>query len=293
MKVYIIVLNWNGKDDTLNCLHSLHNLRMDKGEAKILVIDNASTDGSLEAIKKQYKEVEILENEANLGFAAANNLGIDYALKKGADCVLLLNNDTRVDPNFFFELAKFTSTNREAGIIGPILKFKKGFEIYYDLGGEVNFFGRAFHNSSGLLLLKEPKKVDYVSGAAMMVRKEVFEKIGKLEEKYFFGWEDVDFCFRAKEKGFETWLVPTAIVEHKIGGTIKSESVEKIYYNLRNNLLFIKIHFEGRPSLFLAYFYAATLSIKIAFNNSKYLKAIYRSWSDFLRNKFGKLEGYL
>lgn len=291
-KIYVIVLNWNGKDDTLNCLHTLHATRISKGEMKILVVDNASTDGSLEAVKKQYKDVEIIQNETNLGFAAGNNVGIQYALKNGAEAVLLLNNDTQVDQNFFEELTKFAFSKEKVGIVGPILKFKKGYEVFYDLGGKVTFFGRAEHRNSGLLLVKEPVKVAYVSGAAMLIKKKVFDKIGYLEEKYFFGWEDVDFCLKANKEGFDTYLVPSSLVEHKISGTIKGGSLEKIYYNLRNNLLFIKSNFS-RANLILAYLYVVTLSLKICFNNSKYVPAVLRSWKDFFNNKFGKLERYI
>lgn len=291
-KVYVIVLNWNGKDDTLNCLHSLHASRVSKGEMKVLVVDNASTDDSIEAIKRQYPFLEVIQNETNLGFAAGNNIGIDYVFKKGADGVLLLNNDTQVDQNFFGELVGFAFSSPRIGIVGPILKFKKGFEIFYDLGGQVTFYGRAEHHNSGLLLLKEPKRVNYVSGAAMLIKKEVFEEIGKLDEKYFFGWEDVDFCFKAQKAGFETWLVPQSVIEHKISGTIKGGSLEKIYYNLRNNLLFIKSH-TIREILPFSYLYVFVLSLKICFNNSKYVKVVIRAWQDFLKSKFGKLEGYL
>src|SRR3989338_6491736 len=141
-KIFIVVLNWNGKTDSLECLKSIRELRirnLPAGKAgyelSIIVVDNGSTDRSVEEIEKRYKDlpageagIKILRNDKNLGFAAGNNVGIRYALENGADWVVILNNDTVVPENFLDLL------ENEADIIGPVIKFKRDGRWVYDYG---------------------------------------------------------------------------------------------------------------------------------------------------------------
>src|SRR3989339_346256 len=115
--VYILILNWNGKEDTLECLSSLK--KIDYPNYKTIVIDNGSTDDSVKIINKKYPKIKIIENKKNLGYAEGNNVGIRYALKNKADYVLILNNDTIVDKKFLTELVKVGESNEKVGIVGP------------------------------------------------------------------------------------------------------------------------------------------------------------------------------
>ena len=287
-KVAIIVLNFNGQTDTLGCLESLMRLKNDQFNADIYLVDNHSTDRSVEIVRAKFPSVELLVNAENLGFSGGNNVGISKALKQDSDWILLLNNDTVVEKNFLDELLKFASVNKKVGILGPALKFKRGFEIFYDLGGVINpLFGRTTHRTVSLLTDQLPRKVDYVSGACMLLKREVVEEIGLLEEKYFFGFEDVEYCRTAKRRGFEIFNVPSSVVEHKISSSIGAVSPTKNYYLLRNNLLFFYRELLF-PKNLLGYLYLMVLSLKMAIGSPRQLGVISLAWSDFFRGRFGK-----
>jgi len=252
-KVFIIIVNFNNRRDILKCLDSLK-----YENAKIVVVDNKSSDSSIEAIKSKFKQVKILENERNIGFAAASNKGIRYALRKKADYVLLLNPDTIVEKNLLPVLLK-----KRAGIISPVIKFKRKGEWVYDFGGRVNFLiGRTTHlENNNLNAHLSP--VDYVSGCCMFIRRKVFEKIGLLNERYFLFFEDADFCLRAKKAGFKIALESKSVILHKLSEG-KAKSLGQTYHLLLSNFIFINkwIPIYNRP---FAYLYLLALGLKMLF----------------------------
>lgn len=288
IKVGVVVLNFNGRSDTLDCLASLEKLTNKEADPTVFVVDNNSHDKSVEEIREKFPKIEVIANSVNLGFSGGNNVGIKKALQTKADFILLLNNDTIVEPNFLDELVKFGRSHPRVGILGPTLKFKRGFEVFYDLGGKINpWFGRTTHKTVSLLADQLPSKVDYLSGACLLIRSAVINKIGMLEEDYFFGFEDVEFCLEARKNGFEIYNVPTSIVEHKISGSVGQTSPLKIYYLLRNNLRFFYRNLILPRNLF-GYFYLVVLSAKIVFNSPRYIVPISQAWADFVRGRFGK-----
>lgn len=287
-QVAIIILNWNGREDTLAALESLGKITTAYFSPQVYVVDNHSTDGSVESIKSKFPNVELIVNDANLGFSGGNNVGIKKALEKNADFVMLLNSDTVVTPNFIDELIKFINSHKDAGIVGPVLKFKKGFEIFYDLGGQLNFLiGRTTHRQVSLLSQELPREVSYLSGACLLIKKEVFDKIGLLNPDYFFGFEDVEFALEAKRHGFKIYIIPNSLIEHKISGSIGATSTLKIYYLLRNNLMFVSRQIPF-PNTVFSYLYLLILSVKIVINSTRNLSAVKDAWGDFLRGKVGK-----
>lgn len=259
-KVFIIVLNYNGKRDTVECLHSLKRLKVAGFRLSTVVVDNHSTDGSVELIKSLTAgglgELTLIENRENLGFAGGNNVGIRYALQKGADFVLLLNNDTVVDKNLVAKLLNSAQTHRLGGIFGPKIYFARGFEFHRgcyqpsDLGKVLWYAGGRIDWQNVLFShrgvdevdrgqYEETEETDFVSGCAMFVRKAVFQKTGLLDSKYFAYLEDADFCQRARKEGFGIFYVPPAFLWHKVArssGGIGSSLQE--YYITRNRLLF-------------------------------------------------------
>jgi len=255
-KIFIVILNWNGKRDTLECLESVRKMETGGWEAETVVVDNASTDESVEEIKRRYKDITILRNDQNLGFAAGNNVGIKYALTHGADHVLLLNNDTLVEKNLINELLKVMEEDKTIGIVGPKIYFASGYEYHYSrykdeergriiwyAGGKIDWQNvYAFHRGVDEVDHGQYEKggeTDFVSGCCMMIKKEVFEKIGLLDPKYFLYFEDNDFCQRAKKLGFKIFYAPKAIVYHKnAASSEKPGSVLHQYYQTRNRFLF-------------------------------------------------------
>ncbi len=216
--VYIIVLTWNGKNDTLECLESLS--KINYFNHKILVVDNASNDGTKEAVKSKYPDVEYIYNLKNLRYAGGNNIGIDYALNNHADYILLLNNDTIVEPNFLKHLINTAESNPINGIIGPKIFYYAQKNLIWYAGGKIEWWkGWIYHR--GIRELDNEKysfkiETDFVTGCCILIKRNVIEKIGKLNENYYMYGEDVDFCIRASRAGFKIWFEPEAKVWHKI-----------------------------------------------------------------------------
>lgn len=216
--VYIIVLTWNGKDDTLECLKSLQNLSYQN--ARTLVVDNASTDGTAEAIKRTYPNIEIITNHSNLRFAGGNNAGIKHALEHSADYVLLLNNDTVVDQEFLSHLVRAAEHDEHAGMVGPKIYYYINPRQIWFAGGKIEWWkgwishvGIREHDRGQYDAIRE---VDYLTACCVLVKKEVIERIGTLDEHYFIYGEDTDWCIRAQRAGYKLSYVPSAVVWHKL-----------------------------------------------------------------------------
>ncbi len=220
--IAVIVLNWNGRAMTLDCLESLDQVRT----ARVLriVVDNASTDGSVEEIRSRYgNRVSVLVNEENLGFSRGNNIGIRYALERGAQFVLLLNNDTVVAPDFLDHLVAPMAAEATVGITGPKIYYYTPRDRIWFAGGEI-FLARGTARHIGIRerdhgQFDRRREVDYVTGCALMARREVFDTIGALDASYRAYFEDADFCMRARRAGFRVEYVPEAKVWHRISAS--------------------------------------------------------------------------
>jgi len=249
---FAVMVNYNNGSKTIKCLESLL-----KNPLEIVLVDNSSCDGSLEKIKQTFgNRVFLITNKSNIGFAKAANQGTKYSLKKGAKRVLLINPDTNPDPFFVKKLIKY-----EEGIVAPLFKFKKEGNWLYDHGGKINWlFGRTFHWETKN---KEDihKPVDYVTGCAMLIKKEVFHRIGYLDEKYFLYFEDVDYCLRASKAGFKIKVVTDCVVEHKLVPG-KKKSLRSQLLHLKSNFIFINSYIPYPKRLF-AYLYLFLLFFKI------------------------------
>lgn len=259
--VAISLLNFNGKKNTLDCLKSLENLRRDNFELSIIAVDNASADGSAESIKQyisgiKYGGIRIIENKENLGFSGGHNTAIKYALESGADYILILNNDTYADYDFVKELLEVADKDNAIGILSPKIYFAPGFEYHKDRyskneagkvfwygGGEMDWANVIGHHRGVDEVDKgqfdQTEETELITGCCAMIRKEVFEKVGLLDDKYFLYYEDSDLNMRAKKAGFKTMYVPGAIVWHKNAGSVGGAGSKlQDYYITRNRLLF-------------------------------------------------------
>ncbi len=238
--VAIVLVNWNGWQDTVECLHSLKNISYQPYE--IILVDNGSTDNSVFQIQKIFPSIQLIETKKNLGFAGGNNIAITYALQKKVDFIFLLNNDTIVDPLVLEELTHAALQKPKGGIFGAkVLRYQDPSTIDH-MGGFWNssiaefdspFLGKKEEEGSSM------QQVDYVSGCAFFVKKELFEQIGLLDEKFFLLWEESDFCARAKRNGCEIWTVPKAKIWHKISASFSGKPHLQ-YYWWRNRLLWLE-----------------------------------------------------
>lgn len=240
--VYIIVLNWNGWQDTIECIESCQ--RLAYPSFRILVVDNASTDGSLAIIRKRFPDICFIQNDANLGYAGGNNAGIAYAFDHGAEYVWLLNNDTVIDSLALSELVNAVEAEPAAGMAGSLI-------LYYDrpnficfAGGFLNWQdGTTFHIGKGerdVGKYDTPLEVEFVSGCSLLVSRRVVESVGKLNEDYFLYYEETDWCARALRGGFKNLCVPRSKVYHKESPSTGGITPDVLYYMMRNRLYFLE-----------------------------------------------------
>ncbi|MFC1609258.1 glycosyltransferase family 2 protein [Patescibacteria group bacterium] len=227
-KVFIIILNYNGKDVIERCLTSV--LGSSYLNLEIVVVDNNSTDGSLEFIKRKFSKVNFIKNSRNIGFSAGNNVGIRFALEKMADFVFILNNDAWINKDTVRELVDFSSKKSDLGVISPIIKSDKN-DIWFN-GGKIDWLRmKTVHLNDG-------KDTEYITGCAMFVRRDVFKKIGLFDEDFFLYYEDADFSVRATRAGFRLGIDRATEVFH----SEKSEenNPSKIYWLVLSGLIFFK-----------------------------------------------------
>jgi len=204
------VLNYNGKEVIKNCLNSL--FKMNYPNFEVIVVDNNSSDGSLELAKANFPRAVFIKNEENLGFSAGNNMGIRYALEHLAEYVLLLNNDTEVEYDFLRKIIGTFATDKKIGIVSPVIMAGNSKKIWF-AGGKINWLTMKTKHENNIEN-RDFYDTDFISGCAMLVRAEVFGKIGLLDEDYFLYWEDADFSVRAKKAGFRRIIAARSQIKH-------------------------------------------------------------------------------
>lgn len=245
-KISIIIVNWNGKNDTLECLESLS--KIDYPNFDVIVVDNGSSDGSVGAIRSRFPEVIVLEAGKNLGFAGGNNVGIRHAMAAGAGYVFLLNNDTVVDPQVLRKLISAAERTAGGGIFGAkIYSYHEPDRIWY-AGAKWTEKDSVFsHIGQGEtdegMAYSVFQETGYACGCALFASAGLIRDVGVMDEKYFLTFEEVDWCYRAKERGFPSYFVPDAIVWHKISTAFGGENSPLFQYFLtRNRLLWAEKH---------------------------------------------------
>jgi GT2 family glycosyltransferase len=244
----IVILNWNQADLTLRCLASLEAAGA-VACTEVLVVDNGSTDDSVAQIRAAYPDVTVIETGANLGYAGGNNVGIRRALEGGAEAVLILNNDTWVEPGCIEALQAALKADPAAGIATPLITEMDAPERIWALGmaldGRTASFTRLHAGEPvGRWRGQPPLPVDAASGSAMLATREVFERVGLLEERFFLYYEETDWCLRVRRAGYRILGVPSAVVQHQVSATLGSTSPAIDYYMLRNHLYLIGRHWR-------------------------------------------------
>ncbi len=242
-KVYVIILNWNGKHDTIECIKSLKKVNYPNFE--IVVVDNGSTDGSVSALRTKYPNITIIENGRNLGYAKGFNSGIRYALGKGADYFLILNNDTVIDPNALGELVRVAEKEHRTG-------FVSGKVYFYDEPNRLQTVGRSSHP---ILIVRdlighreldngqydEIVERDFVDDVFLLVRRAVFEEVGGYDPTFFLMYEETDWCARVRRAGFKIMYTPFAKIWHKGNlETVTGRSTTHQFYLARNQIPFVR-----------------------------------------------------
>jgi GT2 family glycosyltransferase len=239
--VYIIIVNWNLKEVTLECLDSLH--RLNYPDFRIVVVDNASHDGSPEAIAARYPQVEQIHHSENRGSTAGYNSGFRRALEAGASFAMLINNDTLIEPEALNHLVN-ACLPEEVGMTGPLIYYASLPEKVWSAGAMRSRFTLDLIGNHGRgKSYSEIIKRDFLTSCALLVKREVLEKVGLMDEDFFVYQEETDYCYRVRKAGYHLLLVPQAKVWHKVslssGG---SESASEHYWMAKNGILFYRKH---------------------------------------------------
>jgi GT2 family glycosyltransferase len=214
--IFAVVANWNGGEENLECLRSLCAQGLPEGH--LVFVDNGSHDGSLALVRSRHPALRVIENRTNLGFGEASNQGARLALELGARAVFFVNNDIVLPPGTLARLAAELDARPQAGIVGPRVLNKADPSRVWCAGGLLtwreNLSTLRGHLQADAPEWQATRAVDYVPGCALLVRREVLERVGIFDAEFFAYMEDVDFCLRARGAGFEVWLVGDAAALH-------------------------------------------------------------------------------
>lgn len=285
----IILLNYRGAADTLSCLASLETLS--GNHTKIIVVDNASNDGSVEQIRQAHPNFHLIASDTNLGFSGGNNLAIDEVLRSEQfDYIWLLNNDTTVESDTLKELLAMAHRHPDT-LIGSLIRYPDG---------RFQRVGNRFVKNRGSIKayaedrLEDGQVVEALTGCSMLIPTKVFQTIGLLDEQYFLYFEDNDFCFRAREAGFESRVALKSIVFHQEGASTGKNRPLVTYYYQRNRLLFARrfVSLLNRLTLELyTHWRLVRSTIKATLKNNADIKAHDRAFSlavkDYQQGVFG------
>jgi Predicted glycosyltransferases len=268
--VAIILVNWNGQEFTRACLSSLE--KVDFPDFQVILVDNDSKKPEGQVLKKEFPKLVLLENEQNLGFAGGNNVGIRKALEMGFSHLMLLNNDTLVEPDFLGKMMLDFSKNPKLGVLQPMICFLEEPEKIWSAGGKwVSWLARAktLGDRKSLKTYRiSSTQLDWATGCCMLLSREAILHSGLLNEQYFAYFEDVEWSLRIRNQGFEIGLVPEAKIYHEAGASSKKShsegtlSARVFYYHVRNQLFLIRnqniplgfIYHLGRFALWMGYF---------------------------------------
>lgn len=286
----IITVNYNGLNDTIELLSSIYS-HLDSVEYEIIVVDNGSKVDESVAIKNKFPQTIVIREEINKGFAGGNNSGIKIA--KG-DYILLLNNDTIIADNSILNLIERCKTDKSIGVVSPKIKFYFGdqniqFAGYTPLSkitlrNNLIGFGEVDNKN-----FSQASQTPYAHGAAMLVKKEVIEKVGLMPEVFFLYYEELDWCQQITEDGYEIWYEPNSLVYHKESQSTGQNSPFRLYYLTRNRLLFAwrNLHWNKYLSIIYQLFFAnfAKIIFYLLKGKVSYSKSIIKGELDFLRIK--------
>lgn len=290
-KVCIILLNWNQETDTSECVRSL--LRVDYPNYKILVVDNGSVDNSPENLRKAFPHVEMLSNPRNYGFTEGNNIGIRHALLENCDFIMLLNNDTIVEPDFLSIMVNETVKFNTIGIASPkIMNYMEPKKIWFAGGSFIPIIRKPCHlryNAIDDNQMSSVSDIEWASGCCMLMSRNMIQAIGLLDKDYFNNYEDVDYCVRAKKKGYRIIIAPEAKIYHKFAASMGGKaSPFYTYFRTRNNLLFFKKTKQWLPLIINAAIFPI-YSLYESLKNKQFgsIYATFLGIWDFLIEKYG------
>jgi len=290
-----IILNTNRRADTLECLASL--TQSTYRHHKVIVLDNHSTDGSVHAIRTAFPSVEIIELEKNLGYAGNNNVGIIAALAQDADWVFVLNEDTVLAPDCLAQLVAIGESDPRIGIVGPMVYHHDEPTVIQSAGGLLGRYWNSLHiakDEPDQGQIDEPRAVDWISGCAILVRRAVIDQVGMIDERFFYYWEETEWCVRAGRADWRIMHVPQAKLWHKGVQRDYRPKPSVTYYSTRNRLLMLAKHHA--PAIVWMHAWGQILrtltswSVKPKWRAMReHRNAMWHGMVDFLRQQWGQM----
>lgn len=274
IKHAVVLVNYKVATDTIVCINSIQKC---KDAPHIIVVDNGSPQPVIDELRAAFPDLDLIAVGENVGFSIGNNLGIKKALKMGAEVVYLLNNDTEVDPNLFFRAYRYVAGKNR--IAGGKIYYAKGYEFHDEQKGKGNilwyaggFFDWSIVISRHFGVDEEDMgqhdkilPVDFITGCFIAVPRQIFKKIGFLDESFFLYLEDTEFCLHAAKMGVEVMYNPTLIVHHRNSSSTVAGSPLVDYYITRNRFFIAKRY--------------GTLRLRFALLR----EALFRNWSSPIR----------
>jgi len=294
LKVAILILNWNGKRDTLQTLESVRGLQYEDFE--VFVVDNGSTDGSPDTIAKEFPEVHLLPSSKNLGVAGGRNFGLEVILHRSdADYVLILDNDVAVEPRLLHKLVQAAEARANLGIVGPIIYYHSNPRRIWSAGARIVFREVTAKSRGRNRLLNEERaegveRVDCITGCCMLVKRQVFDAIGHFNQQYFMVGNETDFCYRAAKRGFASAVVTHAKLWHKVSASTGwGYNPARAYFTGRSTMLFLKEH--GRPWHWITTLTFSALSLPVAYLRERHRgnqRAVAMKFRGYVDGLFGR-----
>lgn len=270
-RVAIVVLNWNGWADTLKCVASLE--KLESSDAQILLVDNGSSDDSVEEFQRRIPHIKLLQSGANLGFGGGCNVGIRHAMQERFEFIWLVNSDAQVAPDALSELVRLAESNPRLGAIGSVI---------YDAdqpdcvqvwgGGRVNgWLGTSHHQ-------KAPGPVDFVSGASVLLRTEALGEVGLFDsERFFMYWEDTDLGFRMCKAGWLLAVAPNSRVWHRESSSLGQGSLQWDAFSVRSCVRFLRKHAPW-PTVSISAMLLRMLTKRILLRRWDRVAAVWQAW---------------
>ncbi|MFN0157687.1 MAG: glycosyltransferase family 2 protein [Bacteroidota bacterium] len=295
-RICAIVLNWNGGERIHRCVQSL--LASTGAQVNVVVVDNGSTDGSNELLAVTFASISLIRLGKNIGLAKARNEGLRWSMEQGFDAMLFIDDDARVAPDTLSQLWQTLQSSPQAGIVTPrILDGNNEKIIWYD-GGVTNTFGDPVHRNMGAeagTVTRESLEIEFGTGCCQLIKREVVEQIGLLDETFFVYSEDADYSFRAREAAFRIVHVPGAIAWHEQSGDTKKNKGKwyRDYYVTRNKLMLFSKHYKGMKFIVaLVGFGIVDFGFRIGYfmvmGEFRRCRAIFDGVTDFLCGRFGE-----
>lgn len=296
--VAIILINWNGLNDTIECILSLQQQRY--RSFRVVVVDNASTGNDLEQLRKRFGDtIVLLPNPQNDGFALGNNHGIEYAKNHfSPDYYWLLNNDTVVEPATLEALVQHANIHPHDGIIGSFIRYWGADRIYCLGGASFNQWTGIDKLYGAKLPLQRsftPQRFSYISGCSMFLASRVLHDVKGFDPDYFLYSEEADFCFRARQYGHLLCYEPQSIVDHKVAQSSQYLSETYVYYFLRNKLLYMRKntswwHWPVYILVFFVYYCGGFLLLSFLHRRRPRLRVMMQALFDFFAHRWGRQE---